>query len=58
MAQFNSRLVVEMDSAIKKRFRMACLQRDTEMSEEIRRFIERRVEELEAETISQKTAKK
>jgi hypothetical protein len=47
MSEYNSRLVVEMDYDLKKRFKVACLQCDTEMSEEIRRMIERRVEELE-----------
>ena len=49
MSEYNSRLVVEMDYNMKKRFKVACLQCDTEMSEEIRRMIVRRIEELEKE---------
>jgi len=49
MSEFNSKMTFMIDAAVKKRFKVACLQSDTEMSEEIRSFIEHRTEELEKE---------
>jgi len=57
MSEYNSRLVVEMDYELKKRFKVACLQCDTEMSEEIRLMIERRTEELEKQAKATKSKK-
>ncbi len=57
MSEYTSRLVVEMDYNMKKRFKVACLQCDTEMSEEIRRMIEHRIEELEKQAMATKGGK-
>jgi hypothetical protein len=46
-----------MDYELKKRFKVACLQCDTEMSEEIRLMIERRTEELEKQAKATKSKK-
>lgn len=57
MEDLNSKLTVMIPYGLKKRFKAACLQRDTEMSEEVRRFIERRIEELEKEAKATKGRK-
>jgi len=49
MTEYNSKFTFMISANLKKRFKVACLQRDTEMSEEIRNFIVRRCEELETE---------
>jgi hypothetical protein len=57
MSEFNSKMTFMIDAAVKKRFKVACLQSDTEMSEEIRSFIEHRTEELERQAKAAKPKK-
>jgi predicted DNA-binding protein len=45
MEALNSKLTVKIPYDLKKRFKALCVATDTEMSDEIRRFIEKRLEE-------------
>lgn len=49
MDKLNTRIVVEMPEALKKRFKIACIHQSSEMSEEIRKFIESWTERVESE---------
>ena len=57
MSEYNSHFTFSMDADLKKRFKMACIQFDLEMSEELRGFIKRRCDELEKQAKATKPKK-
>ena len=57
MEENNSRIVVELPEALKKRFKVVCIHMNVSMGEEIRKFVENWTEKVETENLHIKRKK-